>query len=172
MLFNGGLVPWYIWVTQGLHLKDTIWALILPYLIIPWYVLLLRTYFAGLPEELLDAALIDGASQWRIFFQIALPLSTPALATIGLFMILMYWNDWWLALLYIDNKNLQPLQYMLYAILTNVRAMQASPQTTGMQLPVSTARMAMAVLATGPAALVFLLVQRYFIRGITVGALK
>jgi putative aldouronate transport system permease protein len=172
MLFNGGLVPWYIWITQGLHLKDSVWALIFPYLIIPWYVLLLRTYFAGIPEELLDAARIDGAGHLRIFFQIVLPLSTPSLATVGLFCVLMYWNDWWLALLFIDTKNLQPLQYMLYSIMTNIRAMQASPQTTGLPLPANTVRMAMAILATGPAALVFLLVQRYFIRGLTVGSLK
>ncbi|MCL5996278.1 MAG: carbohydrate ABC transporter permease [Chloroflexi bacterium] len=172
LLFNGGLVPWYIWLTQGLHLKDSVWALILPYLVVPWYVLLLRTYFASLPQELLDAALIDGAGEWRIFFKIVLPLSTSSLATVGLFLVLMYWNDWWLAMLYIDNHNLEPLQYMLYRILTNIRAMEASPQATGMTPPVWTVRMAMAVLATGPAALVFLLVQRYFIRGVTIGALK
>jgi putative aldouronate transport system permease protein len=172
MLFSGGLVSWYIWVTQGLGLKDTIWALILPSMITPWYVLLLRTYFAGIPQELLDSAQIDGASEWRAFFQIVLPISTPALATVGLFVILSYWNDWWLALLLIDSPNLHPLQYMLYVILTNARAIQANPQATGMSLPVITVRMAMAVLAAGPAVLVFLLLQRYFVRGITIGALK
>ena len=172
MLFNGGFVPWYIWMTQGLHLKNTVWALILPYLIVPWFVLLLRTYFAQLPNELLDAARIDGAGEWRTFFQMVIPMSTPSLATVGLFCILMYWNDWYLALLYIDSQNLHPLQYMLYNILMNARAVQAQPQTTGIRLPIATVRMAMSVLATGPAALVFLLLQRYFIRGITVGALK
>jgi hypothetical protein len=116
MLFNGGLVPWYIWLTQGLHLKDKVEALILPYLIVPWFVLLLRTYFAQLPEELLDSARVDGAGEWRIFFQFVVPLSTPSLATIGLFCILMYWNDWWLALLFINEPKLHPLQYMLYTI--------------------------------------------------------
>jgi len=172
MLFNGGLVPWYIWLTRYLHLKDKIEALILPYLIVPWFVLLLRTYFAQLPEEILDSARIDGASEWRIFFQMVIPLSTPSLATVGLFCILMYWNDWWLALLFIKDRNLQPLQYMLYAILTNTQAMAANPMTTGMRAPIATVRMAMSVLATGPAALAFLLLQRYFIRGITLGALK
>src|SRR5205814_1775514 len=94
MLFNGGLVPWYILITQYLHLKNTIWVLILPYLVVPWYVLLLRTYFAGLPKELIEAAKIDGAGEWRIFFRIAMPLSTPALATVGLFLALQFWNDW------------------------------------------------------------------------------
>jgi putative aldouronate transport system permease protein len=172
MLFNGGLVPWYIWLTQYLHLKDRVEALILPYLIVPWYILLLRTYFAQLPEELLDSARVDGAGEWRIFFQFVVPLSTPALATVGLFCILMYWNDWWLALLFINNRDLQPLQYMLYAILTQAQAIAANPMTTGMPLPIATVRMAMSVLATGPAAVAFLLLQRYFIRGITVGALK
>jgi putative aldouronate transport system permease protein len=172
MLFNGGLVPSYILITQYLHLKDSILALILPYLIVPWYVLLLRTFLSQLPNELLDAARIDGAGEWRIFFQIVTPLAKPALATVGLFCILMYWNDWWLALLYIDNRALQPLQYLLYSILTNIAVLASSPQTTGIPTPVATVRMAMAVLATGPAALAFMLVQRYFVRGITIGALK
>src|SRR5207237_593474 len=114
MLINGGLVPWYILITQYLHLKNTIFALILPYLVVPWFVLLLRTYFAGLPQELFEAAKIDGAGEFRIFFQIVIPLSTPALATVGLFSMLQYWNDWWLALLFIDDKKLYPLQYLLY----------------------------------------------------------
>lgn len=172
MLFSGGLVSWYIWITQGLQLKNTVWALILPSLLTPWFVLLLRTYFAGLPQELLDSAQIDGASEIRTFFSIVLPISTPALATVGLFVILNYWNDWWLALLLIDNPKLHPLQYMLYVILTNARAIQANPQATGMSLPIITVRMAMSVLAAGPAVLVFLLLQRYFVRGITIGALK
>ena len=172
MLFNGGLVPWYIWMTQGLHIKNSVWALILPSLIVPWYVLLLRTYFAQLPNELFEAARIDGAGEWRVFFQMVIPMSTPSLATVGLFCILMYWNDWYLALLFIDSPKLHPLQYMLYNIMMNARAIQASPQTTGLRLPVNTVRMAMSVLATGPAALVFLFLQRYFIQGITLGALK
>jgi putative aldouronate transport system permease protein len=172
MLFNGGLVPFYIWITQGLRLQDTLWVLILPYLFVPWFVLLLRTYFAGLPEEIFDSATVDGAGEWRIFFQFVVPLSTPALATVGLFCILQYWNDWWLALLFINRQEMQPLQYMLHSIMTNSRAIMANPQTTGIPLPVNTVRMAMAVLATGPAALVFLLLQRYFIHGLTVGALK
>jgi len=172
MLFNGGLVPWYIWMTKGLHLKETVWSLIWPYLIVPWYVLLLRTYFSGLSQDLLDAARIDGAGEWRLFFQIVVPLSTPSLATVGLFLILKYWNDWYLAMLFVqENAKLQPLQYMLYRILTNVQAIARAPGSTSMP-PILTVRMAMSVLATGPAALVFLLVQRYFVRGITIGALK
>jgi len=173
MLFSGGLVPWYIWLTQGLHLTDTLWALILPNLIVPWYVILLRTYFSGVAQEIIDSATIDGAGEWRVFFQIVLPLSRPGLATVGLFLILMYWNDWWLALMFITDRNLQPLQYMLYNILNNARAIQANvAQSAGAVLPLNTVRMAMAVLATGPAALAFLLLQPYFIRGLMAGAIK
>jgi putative aldouronate transport system permease protein len=173
MLFSGGLVPWYIWLTQGLRLTDTVWALILPYLIVPWYVILLRIYFAGVPQEIIDSATIDGAGEWRVFFQIVLPLSRPGLATVGLFLILLYWNDWWLALLFINSRELQPLQYMLYNILNNARAIQANvAQSSGMVLPLNTVRMAMAVLATGPGAIAFLILQPYFIRGLMAGAIK
>ncbi len=172
MLFNGGLVPWYIVVSQVLHLKNTISVLILPYLVVPWFVLLLRTYFAQIPDDLLDAARIDGAGEWRIFFRIVIPLSTPALATVGLFCALMYWNDWWLPLLFIDDKRLAPLQYLLYTVSTNISALANSPYSAGMALPIAPVRMAMAVIAIGPIALAYVLVQRFFVRGITVGALK
>ncbi len=172
MLFSGGLIPSYILVTRYLHLKDSLLALILPYLVVPYYVLILRTYFSQLPQEILEAARIDGAGEWRIFFQVVVPLSTPPLATIGLFYLLMYWNDWFLALLYIDNARLSPLQYLLYKLITNIQFLAANPQTTGVSIPIQPARMSMAVLAAGPAVLAFLLVQRYFVRGITIGALK
>lgn len=173
MLFNGGLVPWYILITQYLHLKNTIFALILPYLVIPWFVLLLRTYFAGLPTELFEAAKIDGASEWRVFFQIAIPLSTPALATIGLFSMLQYWNDWWLALLFIDDRKLFPLQYLLYTIQSNIDAISQNPEMNmGIIIPTQGVRMAMAVLAIGPIIFAFLFVQKYFVRGITLGGIK
>lgn len=173
MLFNGGLVPWYILITQYLHLKNTIFALILPYLVVPWFVLLLRTYFAGLPTELFEAAKIDGAGEWRIFFQIVVPLSTPALATIGLFSMLQYWNDWWLSLLFIDDKSLYPLQYLLYTIQSNIDAISQNPEMNmGVVIPTQGVRMAMAVLAIGPIIFAFLFVQRYFVKGITLGGIK
>lgn len=172
MLFNGGLVPWYILITQYLHLRNTPAVLILPYLVIPWYVLLLRAYFAGLPPDLLDAARIDGAGEWRIFFRIVVPLSTPALATVALFLSLTYWNDWWLALLFIDDQKLIPLQYLLQRIITNADFIPPNPFTQGAPAPVQTVRMAMAVLAVGPIALAFLFVQKYFVRGITLGGVK
>lgn len=172
LLFNGGLVPWYILITQYLHLKDNILVLILPYLVIPWFVLILRTYFAGLPSEVIEAAKLDGAGEWRIYFQIVVPLSTPVLATIGLFLMLLYWNDWWLSLLFINNPNLVSLQYLLYRLQTNIDFLAASPMSTGMSIPANSVRMAMAVLAVGPMALAFLFAQRYFVRGITLGSFK
>ncbi|HLZ57405.1 MAG TPA: carbohydrate ABC transporter permease [Ktedonosporobacter sp.] len=172
LLFNGGLVPWYILITQYLHLQDTLAALIIPYLVSAWNVLLLRTYFASLPHELIDAAKIDGAGEWRIFFQLVVPLSTPALATVGLLTMLVYWNDWWLGLLFINNPNLVPLQYLLYRISTDIDFLSTNPQTVGLAPPVEAVRMAMAVLAIGPIVFAFLFVQKYFIRGITLGGLK
>lgn len=175
MLFHGGLIPTYILVTQTLRLKDSLLALILPYLVVPWYVFLLRTYFATLPKELIESAKIDGASEWRVFFQIVIPLSTPALATVGLFCILMYWNDWWLPLLYIDSPDKFPLQYLLYSIQKSAEFLttgEASAMLQAIELPVQSMRMAMAVVAMGPIAIVFLALQRYFVRGMLVGSLK
>ncbi len=172
LLFNGGMVPFYILVTQYLGLKDNVLALILPYLGTAWYVLILRTSFAQLPGELLDAARIDGAGEWRIFFQMVMPLSKPVLATIGLFFILRYWNDWFLALLFIDDAALYPLQYLLQVLMRNMSVLASNPQTMGEPIPTQSARMAMAVLAFGPALFVFMLLQKYFVRGITIGGLK
>ena len=172
LLFNGGMVPFYIVVTRYLGLKDNILALILPYMVTAWYVLILRTSFAQLPKDLLDAGRIDGAGEWRIFYQIVIPLSKPVLATIGLFYILRFWNDWFLALLFIDSSTLYPLQYLLYVLMTNITFLASNPQTTGIAIPVASARMAMAVLAFGPALFAFLMLQKYFVRGITIGGLK
>lgn len=172
LLFNAGVVPFYIFVTVYLHLQNTLQVLILPYLVVPWFVLLLRTYFAGLPRDLIEAAKLDGAGEWRIFFRLILPLSTPALATVGLFSMLMFWNDWWLSLLFIDDQQLFPLQYLLYKLVTNVDAIAANSQLFGIAVPAQTVRMAMAVLAIGPVGIAFVFVQRYFIRGITLGGLK
>lgn len=174
MLFNGGVVSSYIINTRYLHLQDTLFALILPALVNPFYVLLLRTFFAGLPQEIFEAAHIDGASDWRIFFRIVLPLSTPALATVGLFVLLGYWNDYFLGLLYINNPNLVSLQQLLFKILSNLDFLNnvQNAQISNVQVPLSTVRMAMAVLATGPITLAFLFLQRYFVRGLTLGSVK
>lgn len=172
ILFNGGLVPYYILMTQTLHLKNSIFALILPYLVMPFYVLLLRTYFASLPRELIDAAKIDGASEWRIFFQIVVPLSTPALATVLLFSMLLYWNDMYQALLFIDEQRMYPLQYLLFRLIHNIQMLQELAAGQSAPVPAQSVRMAMAVAAMGPVLFAFLFVQKYFIRGITLGGLK
>ena len=172
MLFNGGLVPTYILITHYLHLKNNIFVLILPLLVNPFYVLLLRTYFRGLPDDLFDAAKLDGAGEFRVFGQIAIPLSTPALATVGLLCTLDFWNNMYLALLYIDEKSLYPLQYLLYILIDSMNMIQEGANYTGSVTPYLSVRMAMAVLAIAPVLLSFLFIQRYFVRGITLGGLK
>lgn len=174
MLFNGGLIPNYILVTQVLHLKDSIWALILTHVVNGFFVLLLRTFFATIPDALIESAKLEGAGEFRIFFRIAAPLSKPALATVGLFFSLIYWNDWFQALLYIDNRSLLPLQYLLMMMMNSIDAIASDPNLSAYseQVPTETVRMAMAVLAVGPMAAVYLYFQKFFVRGITVGAIK
>jgi putative aldouronate transport system permease protein len=172
MLFSGGLVPYYINMVMVLHLKNTLWSLILPGLVVPFFVLLLRTYFATLPRELFDSAKIDGANDFQIFFQIAVPLSMPSILTISLFLMLNYWNDMFQALLFIESNALSPLQYTLYKMIVNTTNLSPEGVQNGMVVPVLSVRMAMAVLALGPVILAFLFVQRYFVRGITLGSIK
>lgn len=172
MLFNGGLVPYYINMSRVLDLKNTLWALILPYLVSPFFVLLLRTYFSTLPRDLFDAARLDGAGEWRIFFQIVVPLSTPALATVGLFTMLQYWNDMYQALLFIEDQRLYPLQYTLYKLLVNTQMLNELTVQSGAPVPHLSVTMAMAVIAIVPVIFAFLFVQKYFVRGITLGSIK
>ncbi|MCC7206047.1 MAG: carbohydrate ABC transporter permease [Anaerolineae bacterium] len=172
MLFNGGLVPYYINMSRVLQVKNTLWALILPYLVVPFYVLLLRTYFSALPRDLFDAARVDGAGEFRIFFRIVVPLSTPALATVGLFSMLTYWNDMYQALLFIEDARLHPLQYTLYKLLVNTQILNDMAVQTGQPVPHLSVTMAMAVTAIVPVIVGFLFVQRYFVRGITLGSIK
>jgi putative aldouronate transport system permease protein len=174
ILFNAGMVPFYITMVRTLGLKDTLFALILPPLVIPFFVLLLRTYFASLPRELIEAAKLDGANDWLIFFRVVVPLSTPALATVGLFSLLFYWNDLYLSLLFINKPELYNLQYLLYKIITNIQVLQEgmAAQGTGIRPPLQSVRMAMAVLAMGPVLFAYLFVQQYFVKGITLGGLK
>jgi putative aldouronate transport system permease protein len=172
ILFSGGLIPFYLVMTQMYQIKNSLFSLIFPYLVSPFWVLLLRSYFNQLPGEILESAKIDGANELRIFFQIAIPLSLPALATIGLFTLLTYWNDYWLAMLFIRDNILFPLQYLLFQLLNNAEIMNKSPQVTSIAVPGQSLRMAMAVVAAGPAIFVSLSLGRYFVKGITLGALK
>jgi putative aldouronate transport system permease protein len=175
MLFSGGMIASYIWMTRYLNLKDSIFALILPPMVAPWFVFLMRSYFSTLPREFIEAAKIDGASEWQILFRIILPLSTPALATVGLFCILNYWNDWYLPMLYIRNTELYPLQYLLYTIMKNAEFVTSREVTAAVgliQAPLLTIRMAMVIVAMGPITIVFMFLQRFFVRGITMGGIK
>ncbi|MNJ53590.1 L-arabinose transport system permease protein AraQ [compost metagenome] len=179
MLFNGGLVPTYIVTTQLLGLKDTIWALILPLAVNAFYIMILRTFYStSVPDAILESGKIDGAGEFRIFLKLVLPLSLPGLATIALFSTLGYWNDWFNALLYIDNPNLVPLQSMLMRIETSMQFIMQNSQNSSLSLealrsmPQDTSRMAMVVLATGPIIFAYPFFQRYFIQGLTIGAVK
>ncbi|MFC0214752.1 carbohydrate ABC transporter permease [Paenibacillus chartarius] len=174
MLFNGGLVPLYILVTQYLHLKDTIWALILPALINPFYVLLTRTFFQTIPEAVIESATLDGITEWQMYIRIILPLSGPILATIGLFTTMNYWNDWFSSLLYIEDRNLISLQYLLIMMKENIEYMLMNPNSDSSlrDVPSDTVRMAMAVLTIGPVAFVYMFFQKYFVRGMVIGAVK
>jgi putative aldouronate transport system permease protein len=177
MLFNGGLVPSYIMITQYLHLKDSIFVLILPYLANAWYILLLRTFMQTIPSSVIESAELDGASQSRIFISMIVPMSTTALGIVGLFTVLMYWNDWWLAMLYISRPNLVPLQYLLYRLMNNIdyltqQASSGNVQVDLSKLPRESARMAMCVLAVGPMMFVFPFFSKYFVKGIMLGSVK
>lgn len=180
MLFAGGLVPSYLVMTKLLGLKNTIWALILPLAFSPYNVIVLRTFFKkSIPESIIESAKMDGASEMRVFFQIVLPLALPGVATIGLFASLGYWNDWFNALLYIDNNQLLPLQYLLMKIQNTIDYMArntdmtlAQQQSIQNSLPQESIRMAMVVVATVPIAIVYPFFQKYFVQGLTIGGVK
>ena len=177
MLFNGGMVPWFIVCRNMLHLKDSVWALILPYLANAWYIFLTRNYYRSIPGEMIESAKIDGASEYRIFFQIILPLAKPVIATISLFISLNYWNDWWLGIMLIDNTDMQPLQLLLRTITSNIQFLSSSAnvnviaQATG-SIPSEGIKMATCIATIGPIILVYPFVQKYFVKGIMVGAVK
>ncbi len=177
MVLNGGLVPTYIWMTKYLNLKNTIWAMLLPLLIVPWFIILLRTFFSEIPSSLMEAATVDGAGEFTIFFKIVLPLAKPALATVGMFITLNYWNDWFQPLMYVDNRDLYNLQYRLYILMRDVQEMMKNSAISGMgisiaDMPTESMRMAMCVIAAGPMLVIFPFFQKYFVKGLTVGGVK
>ncbi len=177
MLFSGGLVPTYILITQYLHLNNSFWVYILPHLVSPWHVVLLRTFFQKQPEELIESAKIDGAGEYRILFQIIVPISGPVIATVALLGLLTRWNDWMTSLLYINKDNLVTLQYLLQKMMKDIQLITQNMDTLALdidpsKLPNESARMAMAVLAAGPMLCVFPFFQKYFAKGLTVGAVK
>lgn len=180
MLFSGGLVPTYIWMTKYLHLGNTIWVYILPNLVNAFHIIVIRTFFQGLPPSLVESAKIDGARELQIFFKIILPLSKPVIATISLLTLLARWNDWNTALIYIKSKELYSLQYLLQKILREtqfIKDMADSTPVAGIdldlsKLPSETMRFAMCMVAAGPMLIIFPFFQKYFAKGLTVGAVK
>jgi len=178
MLFNGGLVPTYLLNTKYLHIDDSMWIYILPSLVNVWNVFMLRTFFKGLPDSIVEAAMIDGASQTRTLFGIVIPLSKPVIATVALLTFLAKWNSWFESMLYIKNQDLVSLQYFLQRIMRNIQLMKESSESglqmnqSAIDIPGETARMAMAVLVAGPALFIFPFFQKYFVKGLTVGGVK
>lgn len=175
-LFSGGLVPWYLMIVNYLHLKDTLLVLILPMLMNVFYIIVMKSFMSSIPDAITESAKIDGAGDFRIFMQLIVPLSKPALATIGLFIALAYWNDWYNALLFISKSDLMPLQYYLYKMLGNMdgmrKAMMASGAVVNSNLPTESLKMAMTIVATGPILLAYPFIQKYFVTGLTIGAVK
>ncbi len=173
MLFHAGMFPSYYWITNGLHLKNNLLVLILPGCVTAWNVLLMKSFFLSIPDEIVEAAAIDGCSNFGILFKIVLPLSKAALATVGLFTILRYFNDWQSSMLYM-NENRISIQYFLYKTLNNIAAAQAN--TSVLQsyevFPQEPVRMAIAVIAIAPIIIIFPFLQKYFVKGITLGAVK
>ena len=177
MLFSGGLVPSYILITRYLDIDDTLLVYILPGLISPWYIFMMRTFFADIPGEMLEAVKIDGGNQYTAFFRFVLPLSKPVLATVALFMFLGKWNDWNTSMLYINDSSLYSLQFLLQDIMENINMIQSSTADKQalmkvQDIPTETVRMAMAVVVAGPALVIFPFFQKYFVKGLTVGSVK
>jgi len=174
-LFNGGLAPYYIMISNYLHLKNTIWVLLLTPMFNVLYILILRSFIKGaIPDALVESAKMDGAGDLRIFGRIVLPLLKPALASIGLFIALGYWNDWWTSMMFVEKPGLYPLQYLLYRMLSfvNISDQFSEHVSSYIVLPKETFKLALTVVATGPILLVYPFVQKYFVSGVTIGAVK
>ena len=174
-LFSGGMIPTYIWMVNGLGLKNSVWSMILPALMSPWSIFLMRNFMKAIPDSLYESAAIDGAGDFRIYWQIFMPLAKPSLATIGLFLVLGYWNEWYNAMLYIESTAKYPLQYFLQQMVSQADIqllIQQGATISTADLPSESIKMATAVVATGPIILVYPFVQKYFVSGLTIGAVK
>lgn len=177
-IFSGGLVPWYILMVKYLHMKDSYLALIIPGLFGMFNMIIIRSFMSSIPDSITESAKIDGASDFRIFIQLILPLSKPVLVAIGLFIALEYWNDWYLSMLFIQKEKMYPLQYFLYKIISkidflkNVAAKSSNINLSKISLPSESFKLAMTVIATGPIIFLYPYLQKYFIKGIMMGAVK
>ncbi|NQX46473.1 carbohydrate ABC transporter permease [Paenibacillus tritici] len=179
MLFSGGLVPFYLLYVNYLDLKDSLVALILPGLSNAFYIFITRTFFQQtIPEEMIESGKLDGASEWRIFFQLVLPISLPVLATVGLFTTLTYWNDWFNSMLFINDTDKFSLQYVMIQMIRQAEFFKNQLAGSGVALmvqesvPTESLRMAMVVVSIGPILFVYPFFQKYFTKGLTIGAIK
>jgi putative aldouronate transport system permease protein len=176
IVFSAGLIPWYVVCVNYYGLKNNILALILPSVFSVWNMFLMRTYFSSISPSLYESAKIDGAGYFSIYWKLAIPLSKTAVLTVGMMYALQYWNDWWNALIFINDKDLFPLQYYLYTILSNVNAISSgripSGASASITLPAETVKMAVTVITIGPIIFLYPLVQKYFVQGIMTGAVK
>jgi putative aldouronate transport system permease protein len=174
-LFSGGLIPWYILMVRYLGMKNNFFALVQPHLFSVFNIIIMRTFFKSIPEAIGESAKIDGAGDFTIFMRLALPMSTPALATVGLFIALAYWNDWMAAMLFITDEALIPLQYFLYRVLNTITYINLVSERSGIpvpDMPQESYKLAMTVVATGPIIFFYPFAQKYFIKGLTIGAVK
>ena len=181
MLFGGGLVPFYILCTQFIKISDTIFALFLPAGFSAFWVIVMRTFYrTNVPDEIIESARIDGASEWRTLFQIVMPLAVPGLATVALFSTIGLWNNFFYCLLLIKDQKLFTLQYMIFSMLQNIQFLKMAAANMGVvhasdalaHLPSESFRMAMAVVTIGPIVVAYPYFQRYYMRGLTIGAIK
>ena len=180
MLFSGGMIANYLIVTKVLMLKNSVWALILPLAMNSYNIIVMRTFFkTSIPDSVVESAKIDGASEWRLFFKIVIPMALPGLATIGLFLTLGYWNDWFNAMMYIDNQDWIPLQYLLIKIESSIDFLASNKSLMGVEgiqaaanMPKETIKMAIVVISTLPIIFAYPFFQRYFVNGLTIGAVK
>jgi putative aldouronate transport system permease protein len=178
MLFSGGLVSYYMVTRQILLLQNSLWALFLPSAFSPFWVIVMRTFYKmNVPDEIIEAARIDGAGEWRTFLQIVIPLSVPGLATVALFSAIGIWNNFFNCLLLVDDAQYYSLQFTIYTTLNNIRfLLENADKMQGLvnisELPSQTFRMAMAVVTVGPIIFAYPFFQRFFIKGLTIGAVK
>jgi len=174
-LFNGGLVPWYILCMRYLKFNDSLLGLLLPFMLSVFNILVMKRFMNSIPDAISESGKIDGANDLRIFVTLILPLSKPALATIGLFIALMYWNDWFLTYIFIQNPKLYSLQYYLYKIVAGAEALMKLTNVPGKEnavVPTESLKLAMTVITTGPIIFLYPFVQKYFVSGLTIGAVK
>ena len=175
-LFSAGLAPTFLWVARDLGLRGNYLAVFLQLLMTPWLIILMKNFMRTVPYEIIESGKVDGAGDFRIFIQLCLPMMKPALATIGLFLALGYWNEWYLSSLYLGSTvEFKPLQYHLYNVINTANALRNSVAGSNVSitdLPSNTLKMASAIVATGPILLLYPFVQKYFVSGITIGAVK